>query len=173
MGTRMTMAGMRELDMSPMEKNRNLIVYVEIDRCATDAIQAITGCSLGHRTLKLRDYGKFAATFVDTRTGKAVRVSVRQKPSPERDGGDAKEAMKEAIKTLSMVPEAELLLIQQVSVNIPEEDIPGFPKHKATCSLCGEQTLDSREVIVDGKTCCKPCAAGAYYTTHEAPGKKG
>jgi len=165
MGTRMTMAGMRELGMDPLERNRNLIVYVEIDRCATDAIQAITGCSPGHRTLKLRDYGKFAATFVDTETGKAVRVSVVQKPAPERDQKNVKESMKEAIKKLSAIPEEELLRIRKVRVDIPEEDIPGFPKRKAICGICGEQILDGREVVVKGKTCCKPCAEGAYYKT--------
>ena len=165
MGTRMTMAGMRELGMDPLERNRNLIVYVEIDRCATDAIQAITGCSPGHRTLKLRDYGKFAATFVDTETGKAVRVSVVQKPAQERDQKNVKESMKEAIKKLSAIPEEELLRIRKVRVDIPEEDIPGFPKRKAICGICGEQILDGREVVVKGKTCCKPCAEGAYYKT--------
>lgn len=161
MGTRMAMAGMRELGMNPMEKSHDLIVYVEIDRCATDAIQSVTGCSPGHRSMKLRDYGKFAATFVDIKTGKAVRISVNQKSAPDR--GNGKEAMKEAIKTLSHVPEEELLRIQPVSVDIPEDDIPGFPKHKARCSVCGDQILDGREVMVDGKPQCKACAYGAYY----------
>ena len=86
LGTRMTMIGMRELGMNPMEKNRNLIVYVEIDRCIADAIQAITGCSLGHRTLKYRPYGKFAATYVDLKTGSAVRVNVLEKKRTEKTG---------------------------------------------------------------------------------------
>ena len=64
MGTKMSLAAMKYLDLDPNVKNKNLIVYAEIDRCMTDAIQVITGCTLGHRTLKDVDYGKFAATFV-------------------------------------------------------------------------------------------------------------
>lgn len=67
-GTRMTIAGLRELGMNPFKKNHELIVYAEIDRCLTDAIQAITGVTLGHRTLKYMDYGKFAATFLNMKS---------------------------------------------------------------------------------------------------------
>lgn len=160
MGTRMTMAGMRELGMSPFERNRDLIVYVEIDRCATDAIQAITGCSLGHRTLKHVNYGKFAATFVDAAKGRAVRVTKKNTPNGKPGEGD----MKEAIKRLSSVPESELLNIKKVSVELNEYDLPGFPRQRAVCSVCGEQILDGRELTKDGKPVCRACAEGAYYT---------
>jgi len=80
LGTRLAIIGMRVLGMDPLVKNRDLIVFVETDRCVTDAIQAITGCSLGHRTMKFINYGKAAATFVDLKTNKAVRVAVLKKP---------------------------------------------------------------------------------------------
>lgn len=158
MGTRMTIAGMREIGMDPLKKTHDLIVYVEIDRCATDAIQAITGVSLGHRSLKHMNFGKFAATFVDTRSNKAVRVTaLPKKPDQPTD-------MKEVAKMVCNAPEEELFQIQQVTVNIPPEDLPGFPTHKDTCSRCGEQIMDSKEVIIDGKAVCKNCAQGSYYT---------
>ena len=158
MGTRMTIAGLRELGMDPLKKNFDLIVYVEIDRCATDAIQAITGVSLGHRTLKHMNYGKFAATFVDTKSNKAVRITaVPKKPDQSQD-------MKEVAKMICTAPEEELFRIQHVRVNIPPEDMPGFPTHKDYCSICGEQIMDSKEVIVEGKAQCKNCAQGSYYT---------
>ena len=162
LGTRMTMAGLRELGMSPAEKNRDLIVYVEIDRCAADAIQAITGCSLGHRTLKHLNYGKFAATYVDTKAGNAVRVSVRERAGP--GGGDRKGAL----KVLSEMPEADLLNIRKVTVVIPDEDLPGLPRSRVRCSGCGEQVLDSKEVIVGGSPVCRSCASGAYYKVNDA-----
>ena len=86
LGTRMTVIGMRELGMDPKIRNRDLIVYVEIDRCIADAIQAITGCSLGHRSLKYRPYGKFAATYVNIKNGDAVRVSVVEKKRTDKTG---------------------------------------------------------------------------------------
>ena len=158
MGTRMTMAGLRELGMDPLIKQRDLLVYVEIDRCATDAIQAITGVSLGHRSLKHMNYGKFAATFVDTKNNKAIRIpALPKKPDPPQD-------MKEVAKMVCNAPEDELFQIQQVTVSIPPEDLPGFPTHKDTCSRCGEQIMDRKEVIIDGIAVCKNCALGSYYT---------
>lgn len=158
MGTRMTIAGMRELGMDPLTKTHDLIVYVEIDRCATDAIQAITGVSLGHRSLKHMNYGKFAATFVDTKNNKAVRVTALPKnPNQPKD-------MKEVAKMVGSAPEDELFLIQRVLVHIPPEDMPGFPTHKSRCSQCGEDIMDSKEVIADGKALCKNCAQESYYT---------
>jgi len=159
LGTRLTIAGMRELGMDPREPARNLIVYVEIDRCGADAVQAITGCSLGHRSLKHKDYGKFAATFVDTRSGNAVRVSIHEKNRAEHD----KLSPHEVIRVLSEAPEPEILKIEQVRLTIPKEDLPGFPVGKAVCSRCGEQISDNRHVVVGGKTLCRNCAGESYY----------
>jgi formylmethanofuran dehydrogenase subunit E len=159
LGTRLTIAGLRELGMNPHEPNKNLIVFMEIDRCGTDAVQAITGCSLGHRSLKFRDYGKFAATFVDIGTGKAVRVAVNEKNRAKHD----KLEPKEVLRALAESPEEEILTIQRVSVSIRDEDIPGFPRYKTKCSRCGEQIMDHREVVVENKEVCRSCAEGAYY----------
>lgn len=167
MGTRIALAGMRELGMNPDDRNRDLMVYVEIDRCMADAIQAVTGISMGHRTLKYKDYGKFAATFLDLASGKAVRVSAaegpRDPPTPADNNKEGKPDMKGMVDKLTKVPEDELLIIEEVKVDIGEHDIPGFPKYKAYCQECGDRVLDKREVIVDGRTLCKACAEGPYY----------
>jgi formylmethanofuran dehydrogenase subunit E len=160
LGTRLTIAGLRELGMNPHVENRNLIVYMEIDRCGADAVQAITGCSLGHRNLKFRDYGKFAATFVDTATGNAVRVAVDEKDRATHD----KLEQKEMLKLLGEIPEPEILKIERVRISIPKDDIPGFPHTKEKCSSCGEFIMDNRQVVVDGKVLCKNCGTGSYYT---------
>jgi len=164
LGTRMTMIGMRELRMDPMVRNRNLIVYVEIDRCIADAIQAITGCSLGHRTLKYLPYGKFAATFVNQATQDAVRVSVLEKKRTEKSGP---ETMKEAGKILLDTPENDLFRVRRVRVAIPEGDLPGLPKHRARCSRCGEVILDDKEITTEETILCGNCARGSYYTEIE------
>lgn len=167
MGTRIAMAGMRELGMNPFERNRDLMVYVEIDRCMADAVQAVTGISMGHRTLKYKDYGKFAATFLDLSSRKAVRISALEGPRvpAENDNKeeDVRPDMKEMVEKLSRVPEEELLLIEEVKVNIGEHDIPGFPKYKAYCEECGDRVLDRREVNIEGRTLCKACVEGPYY----------
>ena len=159
LGTRLTIAGMRELGMNPLEPQHSLIVYLEIDRCGADAVQAITGCSLGHRSLKHKDFGKFAATFVDLRTKKAVRVAVDEKNRAEHD----KLERPDLIRVLGSCPEPEILKIEHVAIDVPEDDIPGFPHGKAVCSSCGEQVMDNRHIMAGGKPLCKNCGAKSYY----------
>jgi formylmethanofuran dehydrogenase subunit E len=117
MGTKMTLAAMKYLGLDPNVKNKNLIVYAEIDRCMTDAIQVITGCTLGHRTLKYVDYGKFAATFVNLTSHKAVRATIRE-------SCEIKGAPEEVVEKMANLPESEVVNIQEVEVNIPETSPP-------------------------------------------------
>jgi len=160
-GTRIALAGLRELGMDPDQHNRDLIVYVEIDRCMADAVQAVTGITMGHRTLKYKDYGKFAATFLDLSSGKAVRISATDNPREKPDEGNPN--MEGVVQRLIHAPESELLIIEEVDVDIREHDVPGFPKYKVYCEECGDKVLDRREVIVNGQTLCKACAEGPYY----------
>ena len=155
MGTRITLAGMRELGMDPEKHNRDLMVCVEIDRCMTDAAQAITGTTLGHRTLKYVNYGKFAATFYDLASGKAVRVFRREKEN--HSGQDMKEYFKTA-------PEEELIEIEKVEIKLSDFDLPGYPRQIDECCRCGELIFDGRGVGRKGHLMCQPCADGSYYS---------
>jgi formylmethanofuran dehydrogenase subunit E len=156
LGTKMTLATMKELGLDPDVKNKNLIVYVESDRCMTDAVQIITGCSLGHRSLKHIDYGKFAATFVNLDTGKALRATIRE-------SFDSKGQIEEVCGEIARIPDKELVILQEVKVNIPETDLPGPPRERAYCSKCGERIVDGREINRDGIILCRACANGKYY----------
>lgn len=158
MGTRMTMAGLRELGMDPQRKNQDLVVYAEVDRCAVDAVQAITGVSLGRRTLKLMNYGIFAATFIDIRVNKAIRVSFLPE-WPDNPLG-----LMEFGKLIRNAPEGEIFRIQDVRVTVPPEEKPGFPNRKTTCIRCEDQIMDGKEEIIDGAPVCKKCAFGSYYS---------
>ena len=165
LGVRMAMAGCREVGINEPESTRDLIVFVEIDRCATDAIQSVTGCKLGKRTLKFLDYGKMAATFYNVREDTAVRVLVRD-DSRERakecaaPGLTVKEAQTQAYMAME---EYELFVITPVQLRLRQEDLPGHPLNRVACDDCGEGVNDRREVTVAGRTLCKPCANGAYY----------
>lgn len=178
LGTRIAIAGLEKLGINDPDKARDLIVYIEIDRCLADAIQATTGCTIGHRKLKYMDYGKFAATFVDSSHHKAVRVSVREEArqlvnrySQTQNGSDNarsisdKEEKQKMIEAYSKMPDNELLNFSKVSVTVPKLDLPGNPQRKETCSVCGERIFDGREVTVKGNVMCRPCATGSYYTT--------
>ena len=167
LGVKMTILGLREIGITdPKGKDRkSIIVFVEMDRCATDAVQSVTGCSLGHRTMKFMDYGKMAATFVNTRTGKAIRVFAkeesRQKAKehfPEIENKYA--AQLEAYKIMS---DEDLFAVMEVTVKIKQEDMPGRPLGRVKCDSCGEHVQDMREECRDGKVLCVPCAKGGYY----------
>ena len=160
LGVRMAMVGCREVDVDEPRGCKKLIVYVEMDRCATDAVQSVTGCSLGKRTLKFLDYGKMAATFVNTATQKAVRILAKDDARDHAsayapDAANSKEAQKQAY---AVMPENFLFAIQPASIKIREENLPGFRSPRVYCDSCGEGINLRREVRWAGQTLCIPCA---------------
>jgi formylmethanofuran dehydrogenase subunit E len=165
LGVRLAMRGLAELGIDPEHDHKRVIVYVEIDRCAADAVAAVARCSLGKRTLKYADYGKMAATFVDTQTGRAVRVvaldSARERASAYAPYESSKNAAQ--MTAYRVMPDAELFNVQAVRVNISEFDKPGRPLSRVICAECGEGINDGREVMRYGKTLCRACATPAYY----------
>lgn len=173
LGVRMALLGCRLLGLNPEDPadRRRLIVYVEIDRCLTDAIATVTGCRLGRRTLKHIDYGKAAATFVDTRTGQAVRIVARDDARETAlhlapPGLSKAAAQRHAYRIMS---DEDLFRIHRVQVAIPPEDLPGHPLRRVFCARCGEGINDGREVIQNGQVLCRACAGEPYYTPLEAP----
>ena len=168
LGVRMAVAGCRALGVEDPSRSKDLLVYVEIDRCATDAIQSVTGCKLGKRTLKHVDYGKMAATFLNTRTGQAVRVVARDDARERAWGYAPADAGKKEAQLLAyqLMPDEELFVLTPVGLRVPEEDRPGPPVGRVRCDACGEGINDRREVKQGGRTLCRACAFGAYY---EAP----
>lgn len=168
LGVKMSMLGLKEIGIEePKGKDRkSLIVFVEMDRCATDAVQSVTGCSLGHRTMKFMDYGKMAATFVNLKTGKAVRVIAREeiREKAKKFFPQIEDKYKAQIEAYKIMSDDELFEIMDVKVEIKPEDMPGRPLRRVKCDICGEYVHDMREVRRDGRILCKPCADGGYYT---------
>ena len=171
LGVRMSMLGLREIGIEdPKGKDRkSLMVFVEMDRCATDAVQSVTGCSLGKRSMKFMDYGKMAATFLNLKTGKAIRVFARE-DSREK----AKERFPEAadkyagqLEAYKIMPDEELFDVMEVTVTVAPQDMPGRPMRRVQCDSCREHVQDMREISRDGKVLCVSCAEGGYYEVKE------
>ena len=167
LGVRLAMLGLRKLGIDdPAGKDRKrLVTFVEIDRCATDAIMVVTGCRLGKRALKFRDWGKMAATFIDLESGKAVRVAALESSKalarslhPELTSKNAQQML--AYKEM---PDEQLFSTQWVKVVLPPEEFPGFKGERITCAQCGEGINFRREIKRDGKTICRACAGERYY----------
>ena len=169
LGARMAVLGCKLVGVDdPRGADRKkLLVWVEIDRCMTDALSAVTGVRLGRRSLKYIDYGKVAASFLNTETGQAVRIAAHDS---SRALADARYAALQSKKERQMAAyreasEAELFKIEAVSIDLKETDAPGRPRSRVTCEVCLEGVNDGREVFGEsGEVSCRSCADGAYYS---------
>jgi formylmethanofuran dehydrogenase subunit E len=169
LGVRLARAGLEHAGIDDPLSDRwrkNIMVYVELDRCAADAVMIVTGCRVGKRTLKIVDHGIMAATFVNLKTGKAVRVAAREEARElaPRYAPEETDKYEQQRKAYRVMPDEELLSFEEVKVSIPPEDMPGSPISRVTCARCGDAVVDRREVERDGETLCRPCADGAYFT---------
>jgi formylmethanofuran dehydrogenase subunit E len=168
LGVRMAMLGLRELAIvDPQGKDRKRVVtFVEIDRCATDAIGIVTGCRLGKRALKFRDWGKMAATFVDLQSGHAVRIAAKEssKALAKSMHPELQSANQQQMLAYREMPDSELFTVQSVKVELPPEEFPGYKGERVTCSECGEGINFRREIRHDGRALCRGCAGERYYT---------
>jgi formylmethanofuran dehydrogenase subunit E len=144
---------------------KKLIVYVEMDRCATDAISFVTGVKLGRRSLKFVDNGIMAATFVNLDTQKAFRITSTEESRDlvelyAPDISDQRQQQLDAYKKMSI---DELFIVEEVFVDVPACDMPGPTRFKAVCARCNTVVRDKREVLKNDEILCKPCAFGTYY----------
>ncbi len=162
LGVRMAMLGCHRLGITePRGTDRKrLVTYVEIDRCATDAIGVVTGCRLGKRALKFRDWGKMAATFVDLGTGRAIRIvaleSSKQRARELYPGIADKN--QQQMKAYREMDDAELFGEQWVEVAVGANEMPGYKGARIACAACGEGINYERFVERDGETLCLACA---------------
>jgi formylmethanofuran dehydrogenase subunit E len=167
LGVRMAMLGLARLGIEdPQGKDRKrLVTFVEIDRCATDAVAVVTGCRLGKRALKFRDWGKVAATFVDTASGEAIRVAAKESSKALARSMHPEIADKNRQQMLSYreMREEDLFDLQWVKVNLPPEEFPGYKGERVVCERCGEGINFKREIRCDGKVLCRACAGESYY----------
>ncbi len=167
LGVRMALLGCLQVGISDPRgaERKSIIVFVEIDRCAADAINTVTGCRLGKRTLKYLDYGKLAATFLNTRTGEAVRIVALEssREAADRAFPEIENKHERQLKAYKKLADEELFKIERVKVKLQDQDQPGRPVSRVKCDECGEGINDRREVARDDRLLCRACAGEAYY----------
>ena len=167
LGVRLAMLGLELLGIDdPHGKDRKrLITFVEIDRCATDAVAVVTGCRLGKRALKFRDWGKVAATFVDVESGRAVRVCAREssKALARQMHPEIESKNQQQMLAYREMPAEDLFAVQWVKITLPPEEMPGYKGERIVCEKCGEGINFRREIRQDGKILCRSCAGERYY----------
>jgi formylmethanofuran dehydrogenase subunit E len=165
LGVRMGLAGAGLLEMEVPRTDKLLLVIVETDGCFVSGIEAATGCSVLHRTLRVEDYGKVAASFVDVNSGRAFRLA----PRPDarelalRYAPAAPDSYQAQLTAYSFMPDDSLFTVQAVQLKTPVEAIVGRPGVRETCTICGEEIMNDRQVTTSLGVMCKACAGEGYY----------
>ena len=167
LGVRMAMLGLQKLgiDHPQGQDRKRLVTFVEIDRCATDAVGVVTGCRLGKRALKFRDWGKIAATFVDIASGRAIRLAAKEssKALARQLHPEITDKNQQQMLAYRELTDDQLFTTQWVKVSLSPEDFPGYKGERVVCDHCGEGISFRREVRSQGKVLCRGCAGENYY----------
>jgi formylmethanofuran dehydrogenase subunit E len=183
LGVRMAMLALRRLGIrdprsrtlengEPNPDRKRPVVFVEIDRCATDAIGVVTGARVGKRALKLRDWGKMAATFVDLAAPlgddeyRGLRVVARESSKQRaRELYPELEKNAQQMRAYRELPDEELFAEQWVRVPLPASEFPGYRGERLACARCGEGINFDRFIDRDGERLCLACAnpKSLYY----------
>lgn len=165
LGVRMGLYGGKILGLDVPRKDKRIFVIVETDGCGADGVSIATGCWVGHRSLRIFDFGKLAATFVDTQTNQAVRIVPR--PGIREDAylyaPEARNRWEAQLKGYQEMPDDELLLTQPVTLTLDLEKIISRPGVRTECEDCGEEIMNEREVIYEEMVLCRACAGEKYY----------
>jgi formylmethanofuran dehydrogenase subunit E len=165
LGVRIGMAGLKALGLGPNAGNKRLLVILETDGCFADGVIAATDCTVGHRTLRVEDYGKVAATFVDTKTGRTVRVAPALDIRSQACNCCPEEPRHyfAQMQAYRLMPDEQMLTVTEVHLMMPVEQIVSRPGVRVDCAVCGEEIMNEREMIVDGQPVCCACAGYSYY----------
>jgi formylmethanofuran dehydrogenase subunit E len=175
LGVRMALLGLERLGIAdPLGADRKrLVTYVEIDRCATDAIGLVTGCRLGKRTLKFRDWGKMAATFVDLASARGVRIVALEdsRELARQLYPHAENPSQQQMLAYRELTDAQLFREEWVRVAVDPAELPGHRGDRFLCPRCGEGVNFGRFAEVEGQRLCLTCASPAlrYWEPADAP----
>jgi formylmethanofuran dehydrogenase subunit E len=165
LGVRMGISAGQVLGLELPQVDKRLFTFMETDGCAADGVAAATGCLIGRRTMYLLDFGKVAATFVDTVSGQAFRIH----PHPDcraraaRYAPDQPDRWHTQLYGYQTMPDGELLMIEPVQLTVSLEAIISQPHQWVVCRQCGEEIANGREVMRDGVPLCCACAGQRYY----------
>ena len=153
------------LEIPLPQPEKRLLAIAETDGCFVDGLSAATGCYVGRRTLRIEDYGKTAATFVDTLTEQAVRIAPRISAREQawNYAPSARNKWEAQLIGYKYIPDEFLFHWQWVELSVPVKQIVGQAGGRVPCEICGEEIINQREVIREGTVLCKSCAGGAYF----------
>lgn len=166
LGLRIGLLAGKLLELELPRADKRLIAIVETDGCAVDGIAAASGCLVGRRTMYIKDWGKVAATFIDSKTGQAVRIvpTSESRQAARLLLPDAKSRWHAQLEGYQILPDETILKAEPVTLSFSLEQLISQAGRAAICAHCGEEILNQREVLLDGQTLCRACAGEIYYT---------
>ena len=165
LGTRIGMYAGALFGLALPQTDKRLFAFIETDGCFADGVSVATGCWLGRRTMRLVDLGKIAVTFVDSHTGRAIRLrpSVHARELAPRYSADAQSRWHAYLAAYQVMPDDELLVATPVTLTLNLKALISRNGVRAVCDHCDEEIINEREVVCAGQTLCRSCAEGAYY----------
>jgi formylmethanofuran dehydrogenase subunit E len=165
LGVRMGMLAGVLLALDLPQVDKRLLTIVETDGCATDGIAAATGCAVGRRTMRIEDFGKVAATFVDTATERAVRIvpRIEARALAREYAPEASSRWRAQLVGYQRMPDERLLRWDGVALLTPVREIVARGSVRVRCEICQEEIINARQVMRDGMLLCRACAGQAYY----------
>jgi formylmethanofuran dehydrogenase subunit E len=167
LGLRMGELAAETFDLALPQSEKHMLAFVETDGCFADGIMVATGCSLGHRTMRLMDYGKVAVTFVDCRSDPARAIRMWPNPLARSRAADyvtgAHSRWHTQFAAYQVMPIHELLCARPVVLTLSLKALISRPGIRVVCDVCGEEIINEREVLRDGRKLCRTCAGEAYY----------
>ena len=166
LGVRMGMFAGDLLALELPQTSKRLLIIMETDGCGADGVSVATNCWVGRRTMRIEDYGKMAATFVDVRTETAVRIAPHPdcRQTAQQYAPEAKNKWQGYLLGYQRMPDVDLFTYQTVQLRQPISEIISQPGKHVVCDKCGEEIINQREVRHDDLILCKGCTAVAYYT---------
>ena len=169
LGVRAALFAVKKLNLGLPRLDKRLLIISETDGCFVDGLEVVTGATVGHRTLRIEDLGKIAATFVDVKQNISIRVAPRQdlRDLAWQYAPGEKRHYFAQLKAYQQMPGEEMFVIQQVELNAPVEQIISRAGIRSECDICGEEIINGREVFVHGSYLCRTCAGPSYYTAIE------
>lgn len=164
-GARMGLYAGQLLRLDLPQTDKRLLTFIETDGCASDGVAVATNCWVGQRTMRVEDYGKVAATFVDTQTGEAIRLVPRADLRQRAHDlfAAARHNWEAELLGYQRLPAEEMFTVQPVTLNMPLEKIISRAGRKALCNVCGEEIMNERQILRAGLMLCRACAGESYY----------
>ena len=166
LGVRMGLFGGQILNLPVPQKEKRMFVFMETDGCGADGVSIATGCWIGKRTMRVVDFGKMAATFVDSLTEQTIRI-VPIASSRKRAwdyAPSAPDRWSAQLLAYQKMPNEELFTFQHVTLTVSLKQILSKHGYRVNCEICSEEIMNEREVVREETVMCRSCAGSCYYT---------